>query len=89
MSAHAIRQGRTDEVRVTIAMGAALVVQTALALVWAGAAAERLSQLERRADASQEIIERVTRLEEQTGAMRASLGRIEAKLDRQSKDDLK
>ncbi|NWG71792.1 MAG: hypothetical protein HXY23_09325 [Parvularculaceae bacterium] len=75
--------------RVTIAVGAALVVQTALALVWAGAAAERLSQLERRADASQEIIERVTRLEEQTGAMRASLVRIEAKLDRQNKDDLK
>jgi hypothetical protein len=89
MSAQAIRQGRADEVRVTIAVGAALVVQTALALVWAGAAAERLSQLERRADASQEIIERVTRLEEQTGAMRASLVRIEAKLDRQNKDDLK
>ncbi len=89
MSAQAIRQQRAEEVRITIAVGAALVVQTALALLWAGAAAERLSQLERRADYSTEIVERTARLEEQTAAMRATLARIEAKLDRQNKDDLK
>lgn len=72
------------EIRVTIAIGTALVVQTALGLLWAGAAAERIAQLERRADASAEIIERTARLEEQVAAMRASLSRIEAKLDRNS-----
>lgn len=89
MSAQAIKQQRAEEVRITIAVGAALIVQTALALLWAGAAAERLSQLERRADYSTEIVERTARLEEQTAAMRATLARIEAKLDRQNKDDLK
>ena len=75
------------EVRITIAVGATLVVQTALALLWAGAAAERLSQLERRADASADMIVRTARLEEQVGVMRASLVRIEAKLDRLPTED--
>lgn len=82
-----LAKSRTEEVRITLAVGAALVVQTALGLIWAGAAAERLSQLERRADASTEIIERTARLEEQAAAMRASLARIEAKLDRQDKEE--
>lgn len=73
---------RAPELRISIAVGAALFVQTALGLVWAGAAGERLAQLERRADGSGEIIERTARLEEQVTAMRASLARIEAKLDR-------
>lgn len=73
---------RAPELRVTFAIGAALVVQTALALIWAGAAAERISQLERRTDGSEEIIERTARLEEQVTAVRTSLARIEAKLDR-------
>ncbi len=71
-----------SELRITIAVGAALLVQSALGLVWAGAAAERLNQLERRADNSTEIIERTARLEEQIGAVREQLGRIETKLDR-------
>ena len=63
-------------------IGAALCVQTALALIWAGAAAERIAQLERRADATTEIVERTARLEEQVAAARASLARIETKIDR-------
>ncbi len=78
---------RAPEVRITLAVGATLIVQTALALVWAGAAAERLAQLERRADATAEIIVRTARLEEQVGVMRASLARIEAKLDRLPTED--
>jgi ubiquinone biosynthesis protein UbiJ len=70
------------ELRVSIAVGAALLVQTAAALLWAGAAAERLSELERRAVSSAVLIERTARLEEQTRAVRASVERIEAKLDR-------
>lgn len=73
---------RAPELRITLAVGATLIVQTALALLWAGAAAERLAQLERRADTTAEIIVTTARLEEQVGVMRASLVRIEAKLDR-------
>ena len=75
------------ELRVTVAVGAALVVQTAAGLVWAGAAAERLSELERGAAAASVMIERTARLEEQTRAIRASLERIEAKLDRQETEE--
>jgi len=82
MSESASLAVRAPELRVSIAVGAALLVQTALGLIWAGAAGERLAQLERRADASGEIIERTTRLEEQVAGVRASLARIEAKLDR-------
>lgn len=71
------------EVRVTVALGAAIVIQSALALLWAGGAVERIDQLERRVDASGEIIERTARLEEQVAGARASLARIEAKIDRQ------
>jgi hypothetical protein len=84
----AIKERRVEETRVTVAVGAALVIQTAAALLWAGAAAERLSQLEERAGASSEIIERTARLEEQMAGARAALARIEAKLDRQQKDEL-
>ncbi len=70
------------ELRITVAVGAALLLQTAAALLWAGAAAERLSELERRATTSAVLIERTARLEEQTRAIRVSVERIEAKLDR-------
>ncbi|MGE0409791.1 MAG: hypothetical protein AB7P23_11100 [Amphiplicatus sp.] len=75
------------DLRFTIVVSGALVVQTALALLWAGAAAERLNQLERRADASAEILERTTRLEEQMGAVKASLLRIETKIDRRNGEE--
>ena len=74
--------GVAPEVRVSVAIGAALLVQTALALLWAGAASERLSQLERRYDAQAAVIERTVRLEEQARFMSATLQRIEKKLDR-------
>lgn len=70
------------ELRVTVAVGAALVAQTAAALLWAGAAAERLEDLERRTGAAAELVERTARLEEQSRAIRASLDRIEGKMDR-------
>lgn len=75
------------EIHISVAVGAALIVQSALALLWAGAAAERIAQLERRADASAEIVERTARLEEQVGAVRASLLRIEEKIDRQQGEE--
>ena len=77
---------RPTEIRVTIAIGAALLLQTALALIWAGAASERLGQLERRADANAAMIERTARLEEQVRFISSSLVRIEHKLDRVAKE---
>ena len=50
------------ELRVTVALGAALVVQTGLALIWAGGAAERIDQLERRIDNTDVVIVRTARL---------------------------
>lgn len=73
---------KPGEVRITIAIGAAVIAQTGLGLVWAGAATERLAQLERRAGDNAQIIERTARLEEQARFMTASLERIEGKLDR-------
>ncbi len=73
---------KPQELRVTIAIGAAVIVQTGLGLIWAGAATERLAQLERRAGDNAQIIERTARLEERAQFMTASLDRIETKLDR-------
>jgi uncharacterized coiled-coil protein SlyX len=49
--------------------------------MWSGAAAERLTALELRSARNDEVVERTARLDEQAKAMRASLTRIEAKLD--------
>ncbi len=54
-----------------------------------GAVSERLADLEKRAGAIEVLLERTARLEEQGVAMRASLDRIERKIDRLSGDDLK
>lgn len=70
-----------SEPRVTIALGGALVMQAVAGLVWAGAAAERLEQLERRVDASAELRVRTARLEEQSAHIRATVVRIENKID--------
>ena len=72
---------RPMELRVTVAIGAAVIVQTGLGLIWAGAASERLAQLERRADDNTQIIERTARLEEQVRFVSATLVRIEEKID--------
>jgi hypothetical protein len=67
----------------------ALGVQTAGAFLWAGAASNRLSQLEKRSDAIEVLLERTARLEEQSIAMRTSLDRIERKIDRLGADESK
>jgi len=52
-----------------------------LALLWAGAAEARLSQLETQAAADFPVAERLARLEEQMIGARQSLTRIERRLD--------
>ncbi|MEL6323480.1 MAG: hypothetical protein AAFY84_03970 [Pseudomonadota bacterium] len=75
-----------SDLRISIAFSAAILVQTALGLIWAGAAAERIHQLERRVGNTDVIMERTARLEEQALAMRASLARIERKLDHRERE---
>jgi len=67
---------------VPVALVITILLQTGAALIWSGAAAERLSALELRSGRTDEVVERTARLEEQSNAMRASLARIEEKLDR-------
>jgi hypothetical protein len=67
----------------------ALAVQSAGALIWAGATGERLDQMERRLDAqdalSTPVAERLARLEEHAMHSRESLLRIEHRLDSQAR----
>lgn len=60
----------------------ALAVQTGGALLWAGAAAERISALEVRADIARPVGERLARVEANLDAIEAQLNRIEHRLER-------
>jgi len=71
----------TVERRVTLALIFAVFVQTAGGLLWAGAAAERLSMLERTAVETRPIGERLVRVEAELEAVRAQLTRMETKLE--------
>jgi hypothetical protein len=64
-----------------MALIAALTVQTIGGLVWAGGAAARIATLEERVAEQRLVAERLARLEEQSVATRASLGRIEDRLE--------
>lgn len=59
----------------------ALAIQTGGALIWAGAAAERLEALEKRADLARPVGERLARLEAKLDAIDAQLDRIESRLE--------
>ena len=81
MSGPVSRTAGRREPQVTVALGGALMMQAVAGLVWAGAAAERLEQLEHRVDASEELRVRTARLEEQSAHIRATVVRIEDKID--------
>jgi hypothetical protein len=68
--------------RVPLAVILTIAMQTGAALLWAGAAAERLTALEARTERIGELVERIARLEEQTKSANASLARIEERLGR-------
>ena len=77
------KRRRFDSARqVPLALVLALVLQTGGALFWAGAAAERITELERETRVNSGAIERVVRLESQVASMHEQLVRIESKLDR-------
>lgn len=66
---------------VTLGVVFALVMQTGGALIWAGAASERLDRLEAEAALYDTASERLARLEVQIQQARESLNRIERRLD--------
>jgi len=68
---------------VTLGVVFALVMQTGGALIWAGAAGERLNRLEADAELHGSTSERLARLEEQIGQARDALTRIERRLESQ------
>ena len=59
----------------------AVLVQTAGALMWTGAAAQRLEVLERDVAEQRGAAERLVRVETELAAMRAQLDRIDRKID--------
>lgn len=67
--------------QITLAVILTLLLQGATALIWAGSAGERISQLEQRSQANQDIAERLAALEAHMVQTRQSLNRIERKLD--------
>lgn len=72
---------RRIETHISLALILTVVLQSAAALLWAGAAAERIKQLEQRTGRLSAISERLTRMEEQMAQARVSLERIEKRLD--------
>ena len=67
--------------QISVAMLVALALQAAAALMWAGRASARIDEMQTRLNAQAPVAERLARLEEQALAARASLARIEARLD--------
>jgi len=70
------------ERRIPLALLFGFLLQTGGALFWAGAAAERIAQVERETRANSSAVERVIRLEAEVAAMHETLARIETKIDR-------
>jgi len=70
------------ERKLTAAFVLALAVQTGGALMWAGAAAQRIEVLEDRVEAARPVAERLARVETKLEAVRAQLDRIENKVER-------
>ena len=60
----------------------AVFIQTAGALMWMGAAAERLDMLEKDIEQQRNTPERLARLEAEIGLIRTQLDRIEQKVER-------
>lgn len=68
---------------VPVAVVVTVIVQTACVLLWVGRASARLDMMEQRLEQQAGVNERLARLEEQAFAQRATLDRIESKLDRE------
>lgn len=69
------------EKKISLAVILAVTVEAAAVLLWAGAASERLKDVELRIAAQASWPERLTRVEVRLEEAAAQLGRIERKLD--------
>jgi cell division protein FtsL len=76
---HIMQDWLTDR-RVPLALFIAIIMQTATALLWAGAAGQRLTHLEGQAITARELVERTARLEAQMSNATRALDRIEWKI---------
>ena len=70
------------EKKVGAALALTIGAQSVTALLWAGAAAERIDVLERQVERAEPIAERLARMEAQLELTREQLDRIEAKVER-------
>lgn len=70
-----------SERKISLAIIVALAVQAASALIWAGAAAERIDGLERQMANHRPTVERLARLEARLEGVQDQLARIEDKVD--------
>ncbi len=68
---------------VPLAVIVTVIIQTAFVLLWVGRAGARLDMMEARLEQQAGVNERLARLEEQAFAQRATLDRIETKLDKE------
>ncbi|MEO1660951.1 MAG: hypothetical protein AAFR51_08185 [Pseudomonadota bacterium] len=71
------------ETKVGIALALSIGLQSAAALLWAGAAAERIEVLEKQVERAEPVAERLARMEALLELTRAQLDRIEAKVEQQ------
>jgi hypothetical protein len=69
------------DARMTLALLVTICLEAVAGLLWVGAAAQRLSVLEASMTAQQPITERMARIEAQMGGVRATLDRIENRID--------
>lgn len=76
---------QAPDLRLTLAILLTLVLQAIAALLWVGAAAQRLDNLEAEIKLQQPILERMARIEAQVAGVRSSLDRIENHIDREGK----
>lgn len=74
-------KGLTFDRTITITLVFAVLMQSAGALLWAGAAEARLLALEAKHKTFPPVSERLARIEEQVEMTRHTLTRIEARLD--------
>lgn len=73
-------KGWRFERQVGLGVVVAIALQTAGALIWAGATGERIRHLEYRVEAMGPLNERLARVEEHAAHTRAALERIERRL---------
>lgn len=86
MAFYDVPHKRWDQ-RWPLAVILALMVQSATALLWIGAAGARLNHLEQQVVATSELAERTARIEARIDAANAALRRIERRLDRPDEMD--